>query len=594
MENYEHKAMKSFYGYIGCIVMIIIMLLMGSHANSQNPLQYLYADDSCHIEIPDYTELVEVTDNCCLDTVIQEPEAGLGLSPGENFYVTLTALDCYGNSSEVKFEVFTLDTIPPKFNFDFIPPPDTIPPLGDQVKPRVIILTDPNVDPAKEADDKMSLVRLMVVSDQLDIEGIVATVSHNLNYRYVEPIHDVIDAYEEVKPNLDVHSTTYPDPDDLRAVTALGPELYGTTFALNESPISDGAQIIIDAINKDDPRPIWVQVWGDGACIAQALNYIRATEGVEAGQFAASKLRVLDIAGQDDSGAWLMDSDNFPNMFYNRWVHSAWAMDSVSDHISYYDEFCNDECSKGDTYYTSDPWADNNVRSHGPLGLHYPARRYIKEGDSPSLLYVLNNGLNDPEQPSMGSWGGRFMRQKQAGVRSWRDPLNRADEIPETDADPYYMYAAGQDTWTNHLSNTYTSIYTPIFRWWDQFQNDFAVRMDWSINSNYADANHHPVAKIDDDGFNSIIYMNAHAGENVVLNASQSYDPDGDNLSYEWWHYREAGTYDGTIIIENSETSEATVVLSSTANKEIHVVLSVTDNGNPNLTRYRRIVLTIN
>jgi hypothetical protein len=30
------------------------------------------------------------------------------------------------------------------------------------------------------------------------------------------------------------------------------------------------------------------------------------------------------------------------------------------------------------------------------------------EGDSPSFLYLINNGVGDPEHPDWGSWGGRY------------------------------------------------------------------------------------------------------------------------------------------------------------------------------------------
>ena len=34
--------------------------------------------------------------------------------------------------------------------------------------------------------------------------------------------------------------------------------------------------------------------------------------------------------------------------------------------------------------------------------------RGIKEGDTPSFLALVPNGLGDAEQPRLGSWGGRF------------------------------------------------------------------------------------------------------------------------------------------------------------------------------------------
>ena len=53
-------------------------------------------------------------------------------------------------------------------------------------------------------------------------------------------------------------------------------------------------------------------------------------------------------------------------------------------------------------------WLDEHVRSHGPLGAQYPKSEYVMEGDSPSFLYLVDNGLGNPEPPDWGSWGGRY------------------------------------------------------------------------------------------------------------------------------------------------------------------------------------------
>lgn len=57
-------------------------------------------------------------------------------------------------------------------------------------KPRVLALTDI----ANEPDDQMSLVRLLVYSNEYDVEGLVATTSNWMRER-VRPdvIHEVLD-----------------------------------------------------------------------------------------------------------------------------------------------------------------------------------------------------------------------------------------------------------------------------------------------------------------------------------------------------------------------------------------------------------------
>ncbi len=78
-----------------------------------------------------------------------------------------------------------------------------------------------------------------------------------------------------------------------------------------------------------------------------------------------------------------------------------------------------------------------NIHGHGPLGDLYPDYnggdiwsgtlgpvRGTKEGDSPSFLSLVPNGLSDPERPWLGSWGGRFEGQGK-----------RLTDVPDADLD---------------------------------------------------------------------------------------------------------------------------------------------------------------
>ena len=54
-------------------------------------------------------------------------------------------------------------------------------------------------------------------------------------------------------------------------------------------------------------------------------------------------------------------------------------------------------------------WLDANIRSKGPLGKLYPRYAYIMEGDTPSYLNLIDNGLNGYRRPDWGGWGGRYV-----------------------------------------------------------------------------------------------------------------------------------------------------------------------------------------
>ena len=105
---------------------------------------------------------------------------------------------------------------------------DSLPP-GSQAdpyvaRPRVIVLTDI----ANEPDDQMSLVRFLVYSNQLDVEGLVATTSTWMKNK-VRPdvILSVLDAYEQVQPNLLKHAPRFPTAAALRGVVVSGQPAYG-------------------------------------------------------------------------------------------------------------------------------------------------------------------------------------------------------------------------------------------------------------------------------------------------------------------------------------------------------------------------------
>ena len=147
------------------------------------------------------------------------------------------------------------------------------------------------------------------------------------------------------------------------------------------------------------------------------------------------------------------------------------------------------------------------------------------EGDTPSFLYLINNGLGDPEHPDWGSWGGRYEFYTPR-MRKW---------LYEPETRPFWSDA--EDEVLGVDGKWHTSNKATIWRWRAAYQNDFGARMDWTIKP-YAEANHPPVAKLEHAN-----QLTAKPGERVNLSAEGSTDPDGNALSYEWFHYGEPGTF---------------------------------------------------
>jgi hypothetical protein len=62
---------------------------------------------------------------------------------------------------------------------------------------------------------------------------------------------------------------------------------------------------------------------------------------------------------------------------------------------------------------------------------------------------------------------------------------------------------------------------------------------------------------------------------------------------YNWFFYKNASSYTGTVLPENAATSLLNLkVPEDLGDNEIHLVLEVRDNGNPSLVSYRRVILT--
>jgi hypothetical protein len=325
-------------------------------------------------------------------------------------------------------------------------------------------------------------------------------------------------------------------------------------------------------------------VWGGPNCLAQALWKVRATRTPEALARFVAKLRVYTISDQDDSGPWLRRT--FPDLFY---VASPGVHQFGGYHYATWIGIAGDEFhgrfAGGDFAVVSQPWLDEHVRCKGPLGAEYPPVEFIMEGDTPSFLNLIATGLANPEHPDWGGWGGRY-ELACPPERKWH--MERETRPFWTDAVDEVKGADGR--W--HTDNWCT-----IWRWRRAFQNDFSSRMDWTVTPRFEDANHPPVPRL-----GHARELRVPAGGRITLSAAGSADPDGDALTYRWEHYPEPGTFTlasgrsaRPLRIENADQPEATFVAPEKFGRAgtAHVVLAVTDAGTPPLTRYERVIVTV-
>lgn len=448
---------------------------------------------------------------------------------------------------------------------------------------RAIILTDVENEP----DDNESLVRLMLYTNEIDIRGIIATNSTHMRDRIVpETILKVIDAYEKVRPNLLLHAKGYPEADYLRSVVKHGTTEYGMK-GVGKGKDSEGSKWIIQELERKDERPLWVCAWGGVNVLAQALFQLKNTYPEKELKRIIAKLRVYTISDQDDTGIWIRR--NFPNLFYivspGGYGNGTWTG------IMQTTEGADNEC-------ISNSWlAEHIQQGHGPLGACYPDVAYGMEGDTPSWLNLIPNGLNAPEHPNWGGWGGRYEYYKPQ--RENCDPNGFTGGVP-VEEEPREIWTNAIDHFSPFLPNehgvavkkdssVYSGFTTTVWRWRTDFQNDFAARMDWCTRS-YEEANHAPVPRLAHAN-----ELHVKSGQVFVLDATPSYDPDGDSFSYLWFCYPEAGSGRNVEVMGAPNIHQVTVKAPEVKKAEdIHFILQVKDKGTPSLTRYQRIVVHVN
>lgn len=451
-------------------------------------------------------------------------------------------------------------------------------------KPRVVVLTD------AEIDDQCSMVRFMLYANEFDVEAIITTSSqyHSHGYRWAgdDWLNKYLDAYAEVFPNLRKHDHNYPTPEYLRAHSLLG----NVESEGEMDSITPGSQKIAELLlDQSDNRPIWMEAWGGTNTLARALKTIEEEHPDRMAE-VSKKLRFFFIWEQDST--------------YQAYIRPHWGKYNIPTIIS--DQFeaiayrwKNIQPEKMQKYFEAAWMNEHILQNHGPLCSLYEAHTgdkegfdkgdFRSEGDSPAFMHEIPTGLRSTESPEWGGWGGRYVLVRE---NTWLDPVPvEGYEYPEGRwyGDSGWGRMSEKAGLTSTTSEAFKAYFKPIWRWSDAFQNDFAARAEWCVKS-YEDANHTPVVKLA-----NALDMTAKPGSKIRLSATGTMDPDGDQLSYKWWQYEEADTYKGAIEIQNADQQEASFIVPKDApgGETIHVICEVKDDGSPQLTRYQRVVVTV-
>jgi hypothetical protein len=436
---------------------------------------------------------------------------------------------------------------------------------------RHILLTD------MAHDDPQSFIRLLYYSNVIDLEAIVITrfEEEPSDQHVMKKAMDRIDAYEEVYDLLLAQDSAYPSPSHLRSITKLGHGGMQITLKpgmreedrfwdwvgegntpLGQAKDSEGSRHLLSLLEKEDDRPIFVQVWGGVLTFTQALyRYVQEHEEHEV-EDLLSRLYFYTIHMQDIAWEYFVDMES-P-------VISKKLANKGGDH-GFYD---------GPRYPPERLYVDWGqfwqyfflkdrplpVPGHGPLSEYYLRG---DEGDTPAMLILVSShlGLNDPIAEPQGSWGGLF---------------RHTSGMP-----PYY-----------YETHDRTGVPDELVRWMNVANYDYLARLDYT-DSIPGNENHNPLGVLCSDHSNQVLYKYVQPGQAITLSAQGSSDPDGNHLSYYWWQYQNADSYHGQIHILGENESMALVYIPEDLGvKDIHIILEVTDDGPFNLKSYRRIILS--
>ncbi len=416
-------------------------------------------------------------------------------------------------------------------------------------KPQTIVMTD------GEIDDHSSMIRFLLYTCDLDVRAIIETNSkwQREGHSKEDWWENMLDAYEEVHPNLLVHKKDYPSADYLRSISFVGdedPEHLDTprsNYYPGQKKYRDpsnwadtpGSDKIVEILLEKSTEPIYIQIWGGGNTLSRALYKLKE-EYPEKYEQAAKRVTAHFISYQDGAGTYIEQfHPNVTNVVDHGFV-GTWNYNSQTD-----------------TYDIIDREVKNG---HGALGALYP-QSYVSEGDSPSFFYCLPNGLRNYEHPTFGGWGGRY------------EPI---------ESDPS-VFLDAHDAGSCKQSQV---------RWIRDVNADFMARLDWCVASEFGQANHAPILKVNTD-----INISVNSGEEFELNVEGTEDPDGDLVDLYWWVYQEAGTFKGNFPVRYQEG----YTLKATAPKvekteTIHIIVEASDfpSTGPSLKAYQRFVITVN
>jgi hypothetical protein len=305
---------------------------------------------------------------------------------------------------------------------------------GGQTTYRVLVSTDLGGDP----DDIQSLYRLAHYSDILKVEGIVSSPGPGAKNSAAK--------IREWLLRIDIETMRRGHrelTDEASLVGALRQGAYHPG-APSKARVTEGSKFIIERAHAPDPegkgRVLWILVWGSLTDVAQAIHDDPAI---------VPKIRIYYI-GSSNTRADLASRDYLFEGLKSKWPHLWWIENGtlpLRAHDTFRGVYLGGDQS-GEWH--NEEFVKRNIRGRGsdhggefdeiagdafPLAGPGPQGSILKEGDSPSMLYLLSpvlGGVGNVDNPAAESWGGRFRAYDKAAFPNFYVDLPLPEEEVRT------------------------------------------------------------------------------------------------------------------------------------------------------------------
>ncbi len=491
-----------------------------------------------------------------------------------------------------------------------------------------------------EVDDQNSLRHFLLYANEVELQGIVQTSSifhwigvpgatqphgsHGDEWTAEEAPYDkpyrwtgtawmgkAIDDYAAVYENLKTYSSDYPTPDYLRSITKVG----NIGYAGETERATEGSELIRKRILDDDPRTLYIQVWGGTNTIARALMDIEAEFGGDASWPALrekiEKKVVITACGEQDGTYRSYIAEKFPGLQFVRCLQMGsyaypWRqMPEGESKESLKAAFMeNNIIHQGSLMAGYATWLDGKVYEGegdpGQFGSNpdimkvwfgakmglppYEKHDFLSEGDSPTFFCLLPFGYRTLENFANGGIAGRYVLDE-SQKNSKGEALNYWNVADEPYTDSFGKTSVVESMWP-HVAD---------------LQHGFAARARWCTEKASVKSELPPVIEAE-----TPLDISAKAGETVTIAASghtqtaapgtSTHTKTGKALPVTYSVYGPASTLEGAADLPLTiEGGKATLTLpaAAKAGNTVHVIARTEEDGPMKLPRFAQFIITI-